>query len=72
MHLVRESPQDVVIHDLDLSIHCDPDETIFTEISCKYTETSARQALELPCPELAGWYTDPKALFGMALAKRRY
>jgi len=72
MHLVPESPQDVVIHDLDLSIHCDPDETIFTEISCKYTETSAREALELAGLELAGWYTDPKALFGMALAKRRY
>ena len=31
---------------------------------------SAEEALEWAGLELVGWYTDPKQLFGMALAKR--
>jgi L-histidine N-alpha-methyltransferase len=69
MHLVPDSPQKVVIRDLDLAIECLPEETIFTEISCKYTEASARAALVEAGLELAGWYSDPKQLFGVALAK---
>jgi L-histidine N-alpha-methyltransferase len=70
MHLIPESPQTVHVRDLDLTIECVPDETIFTEISCKYTEASARAALEAAGLELVGWYTDSKQLFGVALAKR--
>ena len=70
MHLVPESAQTVRIRDLDLTIQCVPEESIFTEISCKYTEASARQALEAAGLELVGWYTDPNQLFGVALAKR--
>jgi len=70
MHLIPESLQTVQIRDLDLTIECAPDETIFTEISCKYTEASARTALEAAGLELVSWHTDPKQLFGVALAKR--
>jgi L-histidine Nalpha-methyltransferase len=69
MHLIPESPQTVHLRDLDLTVQCLPDETIFTEISCKYTEKSARQALEQAGLQLVSWYTDPKQLFGVALAK---
>jgi L-histidine Nalpha-methyltransferase len=70
MHLVAESSQTVHIRDLGLTIRCDPGETIFTEISCKYTQASAEEALESAGLELVGWYTDPRQLFGMALARR--
>jgi len=70
MHLIPDAPQTVVIGDLGLTIQCVPDETIFTEISCKYTEASAREALEAAGLELVSWHTDPKQLFGVALAKR--
>ncbi|MFN0073446.1 MAG: L-histidine N(alpha)-methyltransferase [Chloroflexota bacterium] len=70
MHLAPESPQTVHVQDLDLAIECLPNETIFTEISCKYTQESATRALELAGLKLADWYTDPQGLFGVALATR--
>jgi L-histidine N-alpha-methyltransferase len=70
MHLVPESPQSVTIGDLNLTIQCQPNETIFTEISCKYTKDSASRALQDAGLELVDWFTDPQRLFGVALAKR--
>jgi L-histidine N-alpha-methyltransferase len=70
MHLVPEKPQQVEIGDLDLTINCETTETIFTEISCKYTRETAQAALEEAGLRLSEWFTDKKNLFGVALAQR--
>jgi L-histidine N-alpha-methyltransferase len=68
MHLVPEASQDVYVRDLDLSVVVRPDETIWTEISCKYTQDSTAAALAEGGLLLESWYTDPAGLFGIALA----
>lgn len=70
MHLVPETRQTVHVRDLDLTITCDPSETIFTEISCKYSRASAASALAEAGLQLVDWYTDPERWFGVALAAR--
>jgi len=68
MHLVAERAQCVRVAALDLTFEIAPDETIWTEISCKFTRESAAAMLTDAGMSLARWYTDPHDRFGLALA----
>lgn len=69
MHLIPDTPQVVHVRDLDLEIAVTPDETIWTEISCKFTRASASAMLEEAGMRLSAWYADPQQLFALALAE---
>lgn len=69
MHLIPETPQIVRIRAIDLNVTIETSDTIFTEISCKYTQETAAAALAEGGLVLDRWYTDPENLFGLALAK---
>ena len=68
MHLAPKSPQSVFIKDLDLRVVINPDETIHTENSHKFTRDAAEELLEEAGMCLAYWCTDADNLFGLALA----
>jgi L-histidine N-alpha-methyltransferase len=70
MHLQPETAQLVQVRNLDLRVTIRPDETIFTEISCKYTRETAAAALAEAGLDLAEWHTDPDGKFAVALAAR--
>jgi L-histidine N-alpha-methyltransferase len=69
MHLVTESPQDVTIKDLGLTLHMEQGESIWTESSYKFTQDSTAEMLVAAGLKLVDWYTDKACLFGLALAK---
>jgi len=68
MHLAPESTQHVRVRKLDLEIEVQPDETIWTEISCKFTDSSASAMLHEAGLKLDAWYTDDQERFALALA----
>ena len=68
MHLRPSNTERVHIRALDLDFEVRSDETIWTEISCKYTRATAEVALEESGMRLERWYTDSDNLFGLALA----
>ncbi|MPZ13454.1 MAG: L-histidine N(alpha)-methyltransferase [Chloroflexi bacterium] len=70
MHLVPEDVQRVYVRDLQLTIDVSPRETIWTEISCKFTWDSVVAMLDEAGMTLTQWHTDPRGLFGLALAAR--
>ena len=53
---------------LDLTIDVGTDETIWTEISCKFTRESTASMLAEAGLNINHWYTDPQDLFALALA----
>ncbi|MBM2812105.1 MAG: L-histidine N(alpha)-methyltransferase [Chloroflexi bacterium] len=71
MHPVPETRQQVLVADLDLVLSVEPTETIWTEISCKFTHESAAEMLSAAGLNLTEWHTDPENLFGLALASPR-
>ncbi len=71
MHLVPDTVQQAFVRDLDLHVTVRPGETIWTEISCKFTEESVRSELDGAGLSLDRWFTDPEAMFAVVLAKRR-
>jgi len=71
MHLVPDTIQQAYVRDLDLRVTVRPDETIWTEISCKFSEESVRTELASAGLSLDRWFTDPEGLFAVVLAKRR-
>ena len=68
MHLAPRSPQSVFIKDLDLRVVINPDETIHTENSHKFTRDTAEELLEEAGMCLAYWCTDADNMYGLALA----
>ena len=68
MHLRPESSQTVQIEDIGLTLHIGPEETIWTESSYKFTQTSVSDMLNDAGLTLERWYTDAHSLFGLALA----
>lgn len=68
MHLTPDRPQAVRVTDLDLTVAIRPEETIRTEISCKFTLETVSAMLDAGGLKLVRWYTDPANRFGLALA----
>ena len=71
MHLVADTTQQAYVRDLELPVTVDPGETIWTEISCKFTVESVGTELDRAGLSLDRWFTDPEGLFAVVLAKRR-
>jgi L-histidine N-alpha-methyltransferase len=68
MHLAAEQDQHVRLARLGLEIDVRTDETIWTEISCKFTRESAAGMLAEAGLELTRWFTDPGDRFALALS----
>jgi L-histidine N-alpha-methyltransferase len=68
MHLVPEGRQRVHVRDIALTVDIEPDETVWTESSYKFTHESVRSMLTDAGLALECWYTDPAATFALALA----
>jgi L-histidine N-alpha-methyltransferase len=68
MHLASEREQQVRVRKLGLQVAIKRDETIWTEISCKFTRQSTASMLAEAGLNLRQWYTDPEDLFALALA----
>jgi L-histidine N-alpha-methyltransferase len=69
MHLVAEAPQTVTVAGLDMTIHLDAGEGIWTESSYKFTRESTHAMLAGAGLALETWYTDEARRFGLALAR---
>ena len=70
MHLVSERQQAVRLKTIDLNLSFVGNETIWTEISCKFTRDSISAALEEAGLKLVEWHTDPRGQFGLLIAAR--
>jgi L-histidine N-alpha-methyltransferase len=70
MHLAPTAVQHVRIDQLGITITVQPDETIWTENSYKFTEDSVKTMLASAGLKLQQFYTndDPQQLFGLVLA----
>ncbi len=68
MHLAPETNQQVRISKLDLEVDVGTDETIWTEISCKFTRASTESMLAEAGMRLERWFSDPENRFALALA----
>jgi L-histidine N-alpha-methyltransferase len=68
MHLIPDTPQTVRVAAIDLMTTIGPDESIRTEISCKFTRESVSTMLAAAGLRLERWFTDPDGRFGLALA----
>jgi L-histidine N-alpha-methyltransferase len=68
MHLYAQSAQTVHITDLDMTVEIAKGESIWTESSHKFTQTTATAMLQEAGMNLDTWYTDPLRYFGLALA----
>jgi L-histidine N-alpha-methyltransferase len=66
MHLVAAADHDVRVADLDLTVHFEAGETIWTESSYKFTHASVETMLDAAGLGLLRWDTD--GAFGLALA----
>lgn len=60
----------VQLRDLDLHLHFAPGEEIRTEISCKFTHERFAAAAAKAGLTVEGWFSDPGALFSLALLRR--
>jgi L-histidine Nalpha-methyltransferase len=68
MHLVPNARQVVTLGRINLTVEVAADESIRTEISCKFTRSRVAEMLEAAGLRLAHWYSDPEQLFGLVLA----
>jgi L-histidine N-alpha-methyltransferase len=68
MHLAPENDQHVRVGKLDLEIDVRTDETIWTEISCKFTRETASGMLAGAGLTLTHWFTDHDDRFALALS----
>jgi L-histidine N-alpha-methyltransferase len=71
MWLMAREPQQVLLRGLALKLELAADEGIRTEISAKFDRDSVSALLtEQRRFQMVEWYTDPEALFGLALARK--
>jgi L-histidine N-alpha-methyltransferase len=70
MHLVPDQRQQVRVRDLDLDVEIEPQETVWTESSYKFTRDVVRDMLVAAGLALESWYTDGASTFALALAAR--
>lgn len=68
MHLVPESPQEVHLRGLGLTVRVSPDDGIWTESCYKFARPSAGTMLEAAGFRLESWHVDPHSYFALAVA----
>jgi len=68
MRLRSRRAQTVKIPALDLPVHFDEGEELYTEVSAKFRRTRVAQELEAAGMRLAEWWTDEQGRFGLSLA----
>jgi L-histidine Nalpha-methyltransferase len=68
MHLRPRERQHVTLKSIDLQVVVDPDETIWTESSHKFTRATASEMLAAAGLELREWYAAPGDMFGLSLS----
>jgi|SRR5215468_4431284 len=68
MHLVPDSPQEVHLRELGLTIHLAPGDGIWTESCYKFSRASVQDMLEETRFRLASWHVDPANYFALAVA----
>ena len=68
MHLVAETRQTVHLRSVDLTVHVEPGESIWTESSYKFTRASVEASLHEAGLRLDDWLTDADPRFALALA----
>ena len=68
MHLAPEKDQHVRVAQLNLEVDVRTDETLWTEISCKFTRRSAEEMLNEARLRLDAWYVDSDSRFALVLA----
>lgn len=71
MHLISEQDQSIAINDLDVVIPFEKNESIRTEISCKYNRQRVERLLHSAGLELIEWYTDHNDYFALSLSRLR-
>ena len=70
MRLVATRPSRVRLGSLDLDLKLAKGAEIRTEISCKFTRESLEKSAREAGLSVVGWYSDPEALFAVALLRR--
>jgi L-histidine N-alpha-methyltransferase len=68
MHLAAQETQTVHLNELGLSMEIQKGETIWTESSYKFTETSVAAFLKDAGLRMEHWYVQDDSLFGMVMA----
>lgn len=71
MHLVATSRQEVRLGRLEMAVHLDAEEGIWTESSYKFTRAAAHAMLQEAGLGVESWHADPQALFALVLAGPR-
>ena len=71
MHLRATRPLEVHVAAIDLDVTFRRDETIRTEVSCKYTRDMVADMLGDAGLEMDGWFTDEAGRFALSLSRRR-
>ncbi len=69
MHLRANTETVVSIHDLELEIKIEKDETIHTENSCKFRRPRVENMLSDAGLAIREWYSDPKGWFSLAVSE---
>jgi L-histidine Nalpha-methyltransferase len=59
------------VRDLRLRLDFEPEETIWTESSYKFTRRRVRAELQAAGLRLEAWLSDPEGRFALALARSR-
>jgi L-histidine N-alpha-methyltransferase len=70
MHLVADRRQTVRVRGIDLALHFEAGDDIWTESSYKFTRASVQAMLAAAGLRLDRWHTDPGQRFALALAGR--
>ncbi len=70
MRLVATRPSHVRLEQLDVDLKLAAGAEIRTEISCKFTRESLENNAREAGLSVIGWYTDPDALFAVALLRK--
>jgi L-histidine N-alpha-methyltransferase len=70
MRLVATRPSRVRLEKLDLDLNLAEGSEIRTEISCKFTRESLGASAREAGLSIVGWYSDPEALFAVALLRK--
>lgn len=70
MRLVATRPSHVRLEQLDVDLKLAEGAEIRTEISCKFTRDSLEKNAREAGLSVVGWYTDPEALFAVAILRK--
>ena len=69
IYLKSLEEQTVTIGALDLDVHFERDETLRTEISCKYDKARVTRLLRQSGLVITDWFTDPREYFAVSISR---